>query len=247
MADVGKPANRVIVIDTATRRGVVAAVAPDGVLAAADHDRPMAHAERLFGMLDEVLEQANWEASSVDLLAVGMGPGSFTGVRVGMAAAKGVGFSLGIPVVGVISLASMAHAARSQAGAVPVVALLDAKKGEVFAGCYGPDGALMAGPDHLPRGDVEAWLGAAGVARSGLVFVGEVVGELGLVDAHWIRSADCDLPGPGSTAALARADWESCPVDQLDSLEPLYVRPPDITKPAQPPGAANSTARGNSS
>lgn len=223
---------RILTVDTATRRGMVAAVEDGEIVASAEHDRPTAHAERLFGMVDEVLTAAGWEASSVELLAVGQGPGSFTGVRVGMAAAKGIGFSLSTPIVGVVSLDAMAHAGRRRAGAVPVLALIDAKKGEVFAACYGASGELLAGPDHLPRGDVDAWLGSVQVVRAGLTVVGEVVGELVLQDISWVRDGECDLPGPASTAALALDAWIHDPTDQLDTLEPLYVRPPDITKPA---------------
>ena len=222
---------RILTVDTATRRGMVAAVEDGKIVASAEHDRQTTHAERLFGMVDEVLGAAGWEPSSIELLAVGKGPGSFTGVRVGMAAAKGVGFALKTPMVGVVSLDAMAHAGRRRAGAVPVLALLDAKKGEVFAACYDAAGNLLVGPDHIPRSDVDMWLASA-VERSGLTVVGEVVGELALEDIVWVRDGECDLPGPGSTAALAWDVWKTDPTDQLDTLEPLYVRPPDITKPA---------------
>lgn len=240
-----EPGPRILVVDTATRRGVVAAVLGQDVLAQRVHDQPTTHAERLFGMVEEVLADAGWIPSDVQLLAVGVGPGSFTGVRVGMAAAKGIGFALSIPLLGVGSLEAMAHAARRRLGPGPVVALIDAKKGEVFVACHDEDGRLRAGPDHLPRQDVDAWLEAIGGSP---VVVGEIGQTLGLRHGRWHRDPECDLPGPGSVAAMAWTQWAETGRDQIDSLEPMYVRPPDITRPAAPAGlvASNSTKRADS-
>lgn len=236
---------RILTVDTATRCGMVAAVQDDEVLATAQHDRPMTHAERLFGMIDEVLAEAGWTASQIELLAVGKGPGSFTGVRVGMAAAKGFGFAQGIPMVGVISLEAMALAARRAVGALPVAAMLDAKKGEVFVACYDAVGGTVEAPAHVPRADVSGWLDRLAVNRDELRVTGEVVADLGLEGLVRVRGVGCDLPGPAATAQLAREAWSDRAFDEIDVLEPLYVRPPDITLPAKPP-KSNSTRRGGS-
>jgi tRNA threonylcarbamoyladenosine biosynthesis protein TsaB len=242
-ADQGS-ALRVLVIDTATRRATVAVVQADQVLAEALHEQPTTHAERLLSMVDDVLVRSVGTLASIDLIAVGMGPGSFTGVRVGMAVAKGLGFACGIPGVGVTSLAAMAHAARQVVGAGPVIPLLDAKKGEVFLACFDGQGGVVAGPEHISREGVAGWLGAA--SPTGSTVVGEVATEIGLGEAEVARGASCDLPGARSMAALALAHWTVHHQDQLESLEPLYVRPPDITRPASRPPtvASNSTAGG---
>ncbi len=222
-------------MDTATRRGLVAAVRDGEVVAARAHEQHVAHAERLFGMIDHVLSCSAWSLSDVDLLAVGMGPGSFTGVRVGMAAAKGIGFARRIPIVGVTSLAAMAHATRREVGPEIVVSMLDAKKGEVFVARYGPAGVLQDGPEHIPRDDVPAWLAQPGAElERPRVVVGEVVSCLALSGVRHVQGPDCDLPGAASTAELARERWSRAGHDEIDSLEPLYVRPPDITMPSKP-------------
>jgi len=227
----------VLVVDTATRRATVALVGSDGVVHGVYHDQAAMHAERLLGMLDDVVVEARLAVApvslaAVDLIAVGKGPGSFTGVRVGMAAAKGLAFALGIPVVGVLSLASIAHTAREVVGDCPVVSLIDAKKGEVFAACFGRDGQLLVGPTHIARNDVAAWIASAPSMGDDTIVVGEVAGELALEGCKWVRSAECDLPGARAMAALAVATWSANNEDQIDGLEPLYVRPPDITQPA---------------
>ncbi|PKN39517.1 MAG: tRNA (adenosine(37)-N6)-threonylcarbamoyltransferase complex dimerization subunit type 1 TsaB [Deltaproteobacteria bacterium HGW-Deltaproteobacteria-20] len=237
-------APRVLVIDTATRRATVAVVQADQVLADAFHEQPSTHAERLLSMVDDVLARSVGSLACIDLLAVGMGPGSFTGVRVGMAVAKGLGFAGGIPGVGVTSLAAMAHAARQIVGDRLVIPMVDAKKGEVFLACFDGDGGLLAGPEHIPRDGVAGWLGAVSVTGPKAV-VGEVAAELGLGEYQVTRGASCDLPGAQSMASLAVVQWTANHQDQIESLEPLYVRPPDITYPAsRPPTLASNSTKG---
>jgi tRNA threonylcarbamoyladenosine biosynthesis protein TsaB len=220
---------RILVIDTATRRANVAAVQGGVVLAAAEHEGRSQHAEALFDMVRGVLAEAGWERG-VELLAVGMGPGSFTGVRVGMAAAKGLALALKVPVVGVVSLDAMARAAGAEHW--PCAALIDAKKAEVFIAMYGADGTRTEGPLHIPCDDVAEWLTRRSGGTGALTVVGEVLEGLGFEAGSWIRGHERDLPGSLSTATLAEEAWRRDPVDQIESLEPLYVRPPDITLPA---------------
>jgi tRNA threonylcarbamoyladenosine biosynthesis protein TsaB len=237
-------APRVLVIDTATRRATVAVVQADQVLADAFHEQPSTHAERLLSMVDDVLAQSVGALACIDLLAVGMGPGSFTGVRVGMAVAKGLGFAGGIPGVGVTSLAAMAHAARQIVGAGAVIPMLDAKKGEVFLACFDADGGLLVGPEHIPRDGVAGWLRAVSVTGR-VTVVGEVADELGLGEDQVTRAASCDLPGALPMASLAVAQWTANHQDQIETLEPMYVRPPDITHPAsRPPTVASNSTKG---
>lgn len=223
---------KLLVIDTATRIGSVAAF-HEGMI---DHevrsDQQTRHAERLLGMVDEVLAGARWQLGDLDLIVSGMGPGSFTGVRVGMATAKGLALACGIPLVGVVSLDAMAHAARKLRGAVPVVALLDAKKNEVFLSAYDSSGQQVTPPVHLPRAEVVEWLRTSGVpCVQQAVVVGEVAPELGLPESRLLLDPQTDLPSAASMAALAVDRWTREPSDAIDSLEPLYVRPPDISVP----------------
>jgi len=190
-------------------------------------------------MVDSVLAEAGKDLKFVELIVVGMGPGSFTGVRVGMAAAKGLSMALGIPGVGVVSLEAMAYAAREIVGRRHVVAMLDAKKGEVFVACYTSDGELVAGPSHVCRDGVASWVGmgaelVAGISGSAnpkLVVVGDVVRDLGLRGVEVISSLDCDLPGAQAMVSLGLLKRSNGCVDDIGTMEPQYVRPPDITQP----------------
>lgn len=97
---------------------------------------PQSHSLRLLPMVDELLKQANVELSDLDGLIFGQGPGSFTGVRIGIGVAQGLAFSAELPVVGVSSLQAMAQQAYEQHGQETVIAAIDARMSEVYNGYY---------------------------------------------------------------------------------------------------------------
>jgi tRNA threonylcarbamoyladenosine biosynthesis protein TsaB len=222
---------RVLTIDTSTRIGTVSAVDGEQVLCALESTEQTRHAERLLDLVKDVLEAAAWTLRDVELLACGMGPGSFTGVRVAMATAKGLCAAASLPLVGVVTLAAMAHAARTSAGPGPMAPLLDAKKGEVFAAAYDAAGELLAEPVHVPVASAQAWVAALLSRAPELQVCGEIAATLDLGAVPVIRNPLCDLPCASAIAAVAQEAWSRSPCSQLHVLEPLYVRPPDIHLP----------------
>ncbi len=123
-----------LALDTADGGAGVAVVVGGQVVAwEAEPSRTRA-AERLFPLVDGVLARGGVGIQDLGCVAVSRGPGSFTGLRVGIAAAKGIAFALGIPVVGVPTLGALARGAGPGAGAV--AAVLDARKGQVYAAAY---------------------------------------------------------------------------------------------------------------
>jgi len=220
----------VLSMSTSSPRGTVAIARDSRILARVAYDGGTSHAERLFAVIDEAMAHAGITRAEIDALACDIGPGSFTGVRVGVASAKGIAVALSIPVVGVGSLESMAHAAASIAAGRDVIAVVDARKGEVFAGAY--DTALRPtwGPRHLGR-DQASTLGDLAIERAALV-VGAVVTELsGLAPPP--RAADLDLPDASSIALLAilrlagLTSVEARMRFDAALLEATYVRAPD--------------------
>jgi tRNA threonylcarbamoyladenosine biosynthesis protein TsaB len=233
---------RALAIDTSTDTAGVALLDGPSCVArspsAADADSraaPAQHGERLLGLVDGVLEQAGWKRRDLQLVACCLGPGSFTGVRVGVATAKGIALALELPIVGVGSLEVMAHAYFAHRG-VPAdaeeaaIALLDARKGEVFWAAYAGTGALLAGPGHLAAAQI-AELPRL-VVRKKTIFLGEVARRLPLEAASLVTTPESDRPDPVELARLAMANFARRGPDDLDALEPAYVRPPDITRPA---------------
>lgn len=128
---------RVLGVDTATKAGSVALIeqAPGDEpsrLAEVAHEEELRHAETLLPAVDACLERAGLDLGDVDGISVSIGPGSFTGLRVGLATAKGLAFAGGKWVVGVRTLQAYAHAALAEPGADQILVCLDARKGEVY-------------------------------------------------------------------------------------------------------------------
>jgi tRNA threonylcarbamoyladenosine biosynthesis protein TsaB len=101
------------------------------------------HAEHLMGIVDRALDQAGVELSAVERIAVTVGPGSFTGIRVGVAAARGFALSLGVDAVGISTLTVMAEAERERSPGKPVLAAMDAKRNEIYLQTFDADGAPL--------------------------------------------------------------------------------------------------------
>ena len=164
---------RILALDTATLTASVAVLAGDDIAAAAD-GRADTHSERLLPLIDEVLRQAGLAPASLDAIACGAGPGSFTGLRIGLATAKGLCFALHKPLVLVSSLEALAFAARGR----DVLALLDAKKREVYAAMRSMEKASYSRvngfQDKIAHGQENDWRCRAGsrylyICEDGLV------------------------------------------------------------------------------
>src|SRR5690606_25308406 len=108
------------------------------------------HGERLLPLLDDLLERCDWARSSIERIGVGIGPGSFTGLRVGIALAAGVSLGLGVPLVGVGSLRALA-AGHPQADPRLRVVVRDARRNEHFVAVYDANGTELVAPEAVPQ------------------------------------------------------------------------------------------------
>lgn len=218
-----------IAIDTA-REACSVAVVGDGVQpVTASEIVGRGHAERLFGMIAGVMAEAGLAFAALDRIAVTIGPGSFTGIRVGIAAARGFGLALGRPVVGIGTLEAHAASARRLAGNVPVLAVLDARRGEIYGQHFSADGK----PFGLPA------------VASPETFAGQIY------DDELLAGAGADLVAAaldrgGSTAIVHRhsapdiltvAEIAVAAEAPAAAPRPLYLRPPDA-KPQPSTGVA---------
>ncbi len=226
---VGGVVGWLLCMDTATRRGnlVLARVGDSGTSGRDIHLRcyegAQDHAERLLREVDGLLSEARVRPAEIEKIAVGVGPGSFTGVRAGVVTAKALAFASGASLVPVGSLEAMARACGAPPG--PRIAVIDARRDELFAAAYDPDGGALLPPTHVARAGLAAWL--APLAGSSGVLLGEV--ELPeLVGFSWHRSPETDLPGGLALLELALTR----PAVSEATLEPTYLRPPDAALPA---------------
>jgi len=192
-------------------------------------DMPRGHAEALMPMVEEVLAEAEIEARDLDLIAATVGPGSFTGVRIAIAAARGLALVTRAKLFGTDSLTVMVRAARL-AGFEPngpLAVAVDARRGMLYLGIYDEVGTKLDGPLLIaPEEAVSRLPKALRVAvGSGALLLAEVAAERG-------RDLEAQLPAlQPSAAALAQIALESRKTSEV--LRPLYLRPPDA-KPQEP-------------
>src|SRR5208283_2224346 len=130
---------RLLALDTATEACSVSLLTERG-LTGRFAEVGRGHAERILGMVDEVLAEAGVGLSMLDGIAASVGPGAFTGVRICVSVAQGLAFGAGLPVVPITTLEALALKAM-QGGAQQALACLDARMGEVYWGCFAADAA----------------------------------------------------------------------------------------------------------
>ena len=141
-----------LAIDTAAPRLQLALWRePDSVIARSE-DMPTGQAERLFPALAELLAEAGIAYADLTRIAVTTGPGSFTGLRIGLSAARGLGLALGIPVLGIPSLLALSLTAQCQ----PVAVLLDARRDEAYFQTFSGPGLAIGQPALLPMAEARA-------------------------------------------------------------------------------------------
>jgi tRNA threonylcarbamoyladenosine biosynthesis protein TsaB len=205
---------RLAAVDSSTALGSVA-LYDDGELVAEDEKRVSnAHGESLLPMIDALFARVGWRPGEIARWAVGIGPGSFTGIRIGVATVKGIQLATGAELVGVTSLDAIAAQAEASPGDV-VIAVLDALRAELFVQATGP---VCRAPALLRRDAFEAW--RAEVAREAAGARVVIVGEA----EPFVTGAPPRARAVGKVALVR-------PADAPDLVEPFYVRPADVTRP----------------
>jgi tRNA threonylcarbamoyladenosine biosynthesis protein TsaB len=218
----------ILAIETATRAGGVAIARGENVLAWAAGDPAVSHSANLITMIQDTLSSVAATLNDVDLFAVAVGPGSFTGLRIGLATVKAFAVHLNRKVVGVSTLAAVAHASGARGG---IVSLLPAGRGEVFAQRFTVnDGGVIAADEaeHLSPASVRekyARLGALTLTGEGArMFEPSVVES---VQADGTVTSDSTAPLVKSIAMLGFRAYQEGKTVTPDDLHAVYVRASD--------------------
>ena len=205
-------------LDTATDVCAVALLDGDAVLVEAAIRVPRSHGRRLAPLVAEALAHAGRQAADLGLVAVSAGPGSYTGLRIGMSTAKGLCLATGAALAAVPTLRALAEAAT---GVVAVV--LPSRRGEVYAAVYDA-GRELCEPAALAVADVADWLPAETAALGG-----PGAGALADVRPELPRLA---LAASGaSVARLGAARLAAHGPDDVGTAEPLYLKPVAVSQP----------------
>ena len=212
-------AMRLLAIETSRPSGGIAVLDGERLIGEYVLDVQITHSERVMTAVDRLLVDARWRVPDLEGLAVSIGPGSFTGLRIGVGTAKGLAFALGIAIAPVPTLDALA--AVLPFSSLPVCPVLDARKGEVYCSLYRWDGTGMR-----REWDYLALSPSAVAAR--LTEPTVVLGDgAPRVDSPWVRHVPPArrLASPACVAQIGHAMFDAGAVVSPAELVPVYLRP----------------------
>jgi tRNA threonylcarbamoyladenosine biosynthesis protein TsaB len=226
---------RVLAIDTALAACSAAVLDTRHVAVVASETLPMTrgHAEAVMPLIARVMDQAGLDFATLDRIAVTTGPGSFTGLRVGISAARGIALAAGKPAVGLSTLAGFAAPHIAEDDGTTVVAAIDARHEHVYLQVFGAGGKTVVPPRIAPLREA---------VRAATASPARIVGSgAELIARHWPKNE----PAPVLVEQLGAPDigWiarlGAAAADGHGPPKPLYLRAPD----AQPQDAARLPRR----
>jgi len=209
---------KILGIETSVKIGSLALLDGEDLAARSDIDTEMNHSARLVPVLNQLLRIAGWKIGDLDGVGVGLGPGSFTGIRVGLAAGEGVAYGASIPLAGIGSFQAMVRGSSAPDG--PVVTLLDGGRGRIYGAGYkkiGDDTEETVSPRLVSAGEIESLCRGAWIVTprwrewkqesKGWEISG---GENGFPRARWV-------------AILAGEKLKKNPLGELETATPIYL------------------------
>jgi tRNA threonylcarbamoyladenosine biosynthesis protein TsaB len=221
-------------IESATARVGCAMANHQGVIAAAHATRGRQHAEALVPQIDFIRRQAGVELSDISLVAVDLGPGLFTGLRVGISTAMALAYALKVPMIGVSSLDLVAYPARFSPRLIAVA--IDARRGELFSALYRkvPGGVQRVSEPRVVAPDVLASDLTATGEECVLVGDGAVRYREQLDGNPRCEPADPALAHPSADSLVQLAHARALREDFVSpaELRPIYLRKPDAAEAA---------------
>ncbi|MFL4555527.1 tRNA (adenosine(37)-N6)-threonylcarbamoyltransferase complex dimerization subunit type 1 TsaB [Yersinia kristensenii] len=218
---------RILAIDTATEACSVA-LWNNGEVQALFELCPREHTQRILPMVQQVLAESGLSLQQLDALAFGRGPGSFTGVRVGIGIGQGLALGADLPMIGVSTLQTMAQGAFRLTSSSRVLAAIDARMGEVYWG-------------EFERNDQGQWLGEASevvmTPAQALEHAQSLNGTWATVGTGWqtypdlisgrgvmLTDGEITLPHAEDMLPLALLSWANGLVVRVENAEPVYLR-----------------------
>jgi len=229
---------RILAIDTSTHCGGIAVLEGDAVLASLVLNIKKTHSQRLLAHIDFLLKECGREIADMDGIGISIGPGSFTGIRIGMALAKGLCLSSGIPLVGISSLEALAF--RNIEGGILICPVMDARRGEIFGAAYKRNEDTRSLIEVLP-GRAEPLEKFLSQIREPALFCGDgsikfrQIIKTALKENAIFSPANRNLPSAVEFAILAGEKLRRGQSDDIATLAPLYLRDHDARKPSPPP------------
>jgi tRNA threonylcarbamoyladenosine biosynthesis protein TsaB len=228
----------ILAIDTALDHCAAAVLDTDTGAMRAQESLPMkrGHAEALMPLVARVMKAADLAFAALDRIAVTTGPGSFTGLRVGLSAARGIALAAQKPAVGVTTLSAYAAPVVSEDGPHPVISAVDARHDHVYFQVVGGNGEELVAPQVAPIAT------ALEAARFGAPHL--IGNAANLLAERWPADASPPIAvDPQPAPDIAWVAWLGAAADPaLSPARPFYLKAPDVKVPANMPQAVRQTA-----
>ena len=211
----------ILSLETATTNCSVS-LSKDGktIVLKEDNDKSYSHAERLHVYINEVLKEANLSSSNLDAIAVSKGPGSYTGLRIGVSAAKGLCFALDKPLISIPTLDVLAHQVKVNDGVI--VSMLDARRMEVYSAVYDSDYKQLRNTEAqiLDEMSFEDYL-----QKGKVYFVGNGVEKSKtLINHQNAVFIEAKLPSANEMSLLAYNKYKISDIEDVAYFEPYYLK-----------------------
>ena len=209
-------------LETATTNCSVSLAKDGEILAIKEHDTPnYSHAEQLHLFIEEVAKQASVSLPEIDAIAISKGPGSYTGLRIGVSAAKGLCFSLDIPLISVATLKSMAYQSKSSAIDF-IIPVLDARRMEVYSHVFDADLNTIR---ETKADIIHADSYAEYVEKGKVLLVGNGAEKCKTILQHSDFSYDTTVvPSASEMATLSYEKYKKDDFEDVAYFEPYYLK-----------------------
>ncbi len=220
---------KVLAIETATPGSSVAVVEDRRTLAAASRIDRVGHAGFLVPAIDFCFAQVGWSPDDLDAIVVDVGPGLYTGIRVGLATAQGLAAAFGIPLVPAVSVDALALEAKT--GHRMIWALVDARRGEFAVARYRPVPGGVVRESATELMDSEEFRATLESTADDSLVVGDV-GELGegfFRGIHHVKTGKPRYPYAVALADIGSGKYERDEYPAPEDIRPLYMREPDVS------------------
>ena len=211
----------ILCLETSTTNCSVA-IAVDGEIIALqeDNNNKYSHAEKLHSFIDQVLAESRTLKSSLQAIAVSKGPGSYTGLRIGVSAAKGLCFAMDVPLIAIPTLEALAHQAVIENGCI--ISMLDARRLEVYAAVFSSDNNQIreTKAEVLDENSYDDYL-----KTNKVFFIGDGVQKFKALCKH--KNAvfiDNKLPSAKQIGALAELKYHKNDFEDVAYFEPYYLK-----------------------
>lgn len=218
---------RILAIDTSTNVMGISILDNDKILAEYITNMKKNHSTSLMPAIDRLLEEVNWLPADLELIAVAKGPGSYTGVRIGVTTAKTLAWTLNIPLVGVSTLESMAYSNHYFKGLISPI--IDARRGQVYSGLYGYADNKWQCFEHDRIIMFDEWVKKLDEYQQEILFVGddvqlhlEKINQLS--DKATVSLGSFSISRPSILGTLAESKFRNGEIDNTFDFAPAYLQ-----------------------